>query len=74
VKKNLQTYADYEGAIVRQIKHLVPTTIWMMSTKIYRVLRNTFLWFFKILGGYRFADYLKEQIRNYRLSQEENRT
>jgi glycosyltransferase involved in cell wall biosynthesis len=76
VEKKLQTYGDYEGFIVQNLKHRIPTPIWVWSTKLYRIIRNGVYLFLKGLGMIYLIHKIKEKIQSlkfsYQLYKEEN--
>jgi len=76
VEKKLQTYGDYEGFIVQNLKHRIPSPIWVWSTKLYRTTRNGVYLALKGLGVIYLIHKIKEKIQflkfRYQLYKEEN--
>ena len=75
-QKKLQTFADYEGFIVQNLKHHIPTPVWSWTTKLYRTLRNGLFNCLRSLGMVTLTNKAKERIQiiqfRYKLYREEN--
>lgn len=75
-QKKLQTFADYEGFIVQNLKHHIPTPVWFWTTKLYRTLRNGLFDCLRSLGIVTLTNKAKERIQiiqfRYKLYREEN--
>ena len=76
LQKKLQTFADYEGFVVQNLKHHIPTQVWSWTTKLYRTLRNGVFGCLSSLGMVALTNKAKERIQiiqfRYKLYREEN--
>ena len=73
-----QNFADYEGVIVKKIKHYIPAFIWSTVTFLYRAIRNSVSAIFRTLGIFAAITFMQRKYRElkmrYELYRDENLT